>query len=253
MKFYLGIWQPAHARKIDRFFFSFRRLRGRKSPLCENGSDWIMDSGGFNEIRQHGEYTFSVDEYLESVELHQPVAFAVMDWMCEPIMLEKTGLSIQEHQERTIESWQTIRSLWDGQRSEIMPILQGWTPDDYAKHAQMYLAAGTPHDGYFGVGSVCTRQGTPTINAVLASIHTELPYARLHGFGVKTALLRTWGRNLLYSADSMAWSFAGRKIRNHLPWCKSTAKNRANCLSFALYWRERIEEIINSPYQMLLL
>jgi hypothetical protein len=249
MKFYLGIWQPNHARKVDKFFFSFRRLQGRRIPLCENGQDWIMDSGGFSELRQNGHYTFGVHEYLGAVELHRPVAFAVMDWMCEPVMLERTGLTIREHQERTVESWLEIQSLWDGE-SEIMPVVQGWTPEEYRECIQMYLGAGAPPDGYFGIGSVCTRQGLPVINAVLSAVRAEIPHARLHGFGVKMSLLQTWGRELLYSADSMAWSYAGRKRRRHLPECKSQAKNCANCLPFALYWRRKVEAILDKPYQM---
>jgi hypothetical protein len=66
---------------------------------------------------------------------------------------------------------------------------------------------------WVGVGSVCKRNGTPEqIEAVLDAIHNVRPDLRLHGFGVKLTSLRSGLiRSRLYSADSMAWSFAARK------------------------------------------
>ena len=44
------------------------------------------------------------------------------------------------------------------------------------------------------------------------AIHAQRPDLRLHGFGIKiTALHDERVRELLYSADSMAWSYAARK------------------------------------------
>ena len=33
------------------------------------------------------------------------------DWMCEPWMVAKTGLSVEEHQERTVENFVRLREL----------------------------------------------------------------------------------------------------------------------------------------------
>ena len=64
-----------------------------------------------------------------------------------------------------------------------------------------------------GVGSVCKRNGHPRqIEDVLLAIKSERPDLRLHGFGIKlTALSSVTVRSLLHSADSMAWSYAGRR------------------------------------------
>ena len=44
------------------------------------------------------------------------------------------------------------------------------------------------------------------------AIKRERPDLRLHGFGVKTtALASSVVRDCLYSADSMAWSYAARR------------------------------------------
>ena len=63
-----------------------------------------------------------------------------------------------------------------------------------------------------GVGSVCKRNRAPEIRRVLANLRSDgaLPM-RLHGFGVKAEGLAA-ARTLLWSADSMAWSYRGRVL-----------------------------------------
>jgi len=129
--------------------------------------------------------------------------------MCEPFILSKTGLSIVEHQQLTIERFDQIIKLTS---IPIMPVLQGFEPKDYINHLFMYgerIKAGIR----VGVGSICKRNGNPTeIIRVLESIKQERPDLKLHGFGLKkTSLQNTYITSLLYSADSMAWSYAARK------------------------------------------
>jgi hypothetical protein len=93
-----------------------------------------------------------------------------------------------------------------------MPVLQGYAPRDYAMHILAYgdrLKSGM----WVGVGSVCKRNGDPeAIVEVLSAVHRTRPDLLLHGFGVKqTALMHPGVRDLLFSADSMAWSYAARK------------------------------------------
>lgn len=70
-----------------------------------------------------------------------------------------------------------------------------------------------PYGAWVGVGSVCKRNGSPSaIRDVLYAIKRYRPDLRLHGFGLKrTAIANLWIRENLYSADSMAWSYAERK------------------------------------------
>lgn len=93
-----------------------------------------------------------------------------------------------------------------------MPVLQGYAPSDYLRHVNMYgdrLKSGM----WVGIGSVCKRNGDPeAIVEVLMAVHSLRPDLRYHGFGVKqTALQHPGVRDLLATADSMAWSFAARK------------------------------------------
>jgi len=132
------------------------------------------------------------------------------DMMCEPWMLERTGLSIADHQRITIDRYVIVRAACG---PIIMPVLQGYAPADYASHARQYESRGFLGRGeWVGIGSVCKRQGRPgAIAAVLDAVLSHRPDLRLHGFGVKIRALGCQSvRGRLYSCDSMAWSFAAR-------------------------------------------
>jgi hypothetical protein len=211
MKFYVGIHMPHQADKVKRAFISVNRLAKRKSAFPVN--EWIMDSGAFTTIAKHGRYPEPVSAYAEQIKRWRRngnlVAAVAQDYMCEPHMLAKTGLTIQEHQRLTVERYDQLLACDPG--AYIMPVLQGYDPQDYVRHIRMYgsrLALGA----YVGVGSVCKRNSSPSsVEQVLRAIHDERPDLRLHGFGVKTTALAWSGvRDSLYSADSMAWSFAAR-------------------------------------------
>lgn len=71
-------------------------------------------------------------------------------------MLEKTGLTITDHQRLTIERYDELLRCDTG--VYIMPVLQGYAPKDYVSHVRQYgyrLAQGA----WVGVGSVCKRNG----------------------------------------------------------------------------------------------
>jgi hypothetical protein len=144
-------------------------------------------------------------------------------------MLEKTGLTVNDHQRLTVERYDQLIAEDTGVC--IMPVLQGYDPKDYLNHLEMYgdrLGVGA----YVGVGSVCKRNGNPSaIVQVLKAIRGARPDLKLHGFGVKTTAL-AWAdvRDNLYSADSMAWSFAARmEGRNGNDWRNAVKfQNRIN-------------------------
>lgn len=217
MIFYVGLCQPNKGIRLDRAFISANRLWNQKAPILVN--EWVMDSGAFTEISTHGRYRSSVEDYAEVIrrfarsgDLKAAVA---QDFMCEPHILEKTGLTIPDHQRLTIERYDALIAC-DVGGVTIMPVLQGFAPEDYAHHLRLYGDRLRPNM-WVGVGSVCKRQGSPkAILEVLKAIHQERPDLRLHGFGVKlTALKNKEVRDHLHSADSMAWSFAARKAREN--------------------------------------
>lgn len=220
MRFFTGLHQPSDAQHFDAAFVSVNRLRKRKSAF--KVGDWIMDSGAFTEISTHGHYRHGVKEYAAEIRRWKDngnlLAAVSQDWMCEPWIVEKTGLSVRQHQQLTVERYDEL--LADDTGVYILPVLQGYHPDDYVRHIRMYGARLTP-GAWVGVGSVCKRNGDPSaIARVLIAIKHERPDLLLHGFGLKkTALSSDFISSQLHTADSMAWSFHARKQgRNGNSW-----------------------------------
>ena len=252
-RFYPGLHNIADVKNLPRAFVSIKRLtykcprsgvtKDRKSDF-EVG-DWILDSGAFTEITQHGNYRQSVATYARQIarwsRCGNLVAAVTQDYMCEPEMFEwiaedpESG-EIRTEKEREELAWQlgepagtsaAVHQLWTVDRylslvaavralgcdTYIMPTLQGYEPAEYVECLRMYEAAGAlPHGALCGVGSVCKRNSKPAaIREVLAAIRQARPDLRLHGFGLKvTALEDSEIRDALESSDSMAWSLAAR-------------------------------------------
>src|SRR5205807_2659774 len=106
---------------------------------------WALDSGGFTELRLHGGWLTTAAAYVAAVrryrdEIGRLEWAAPMDWMCEPFMLAKTGLTVAEHQERTVANYLELRSL--APDLPFVPVLQGWSRDDYRRCATPYEKAG---------------------------------------------------------------------------------------------------------------
>ena len=219
MRFFTGLHQPSDAKHFDAAFVSVNRLKNRKSDF--QVGDWIMDSGAFSEISRHGEYRTEVAEYAKQIERWKIcgnlLAAVTQDYMCEKFILEKTGMTIQEHQEKTIARYDELLRYETG--VYIMPVLQGYEPKDYIRHLAMY-GSRLAHGAWVGIGSVCKRNGDPrAIENVLLAIHQHRPDLKLHGFGLKSTALKSGiVDQLLYSADSMAWSFQARMKGNGNDW-----------------------------------
>jgi hypothetical protein len=221
VRFFCGLHQPSDAQHFSAAFVSVNRLRNRKGPF--QVGDWIMDSGAFTEISTHGRYRESVEEYAGQVRRWATngnlLAAVAQDWMCEPWIIERTGLSVAEHQWLTVKRYDALRSE-DTAGVYIMPVLQGYAPEEYVAHIRQYgerLKTGA----WVGVGSICKRNSNPrSVEAVLLAIKGERPDLQLHGFGLKaTALRSALVFDLLHTADSMAWSYHARKQgRNGNDW-----------------------------------
>jgi hypothetical protein len=247
MKFFLGTHEPHWLGLLDVPLFVARgRLASRKSfPRARVG--WALDSGGFSELTLHGRWTVTPQTYAAEVrrwrdEVGNLEWAAIQDWMCEPIVREKTGLSVEEHQRRTVQSYEDLQAL--APDLPWTPVLQGWSVWDYLRHAEMYEARGhrLAAAPVVGVGTLCRRQATLKASLILNQLCDELP--RLHGFGLKTQGLRSIGGERLFSADSMAWSYDARRSR---PLPGHTHKNCANCAEYALQWRASLLDAIASP------
>lgn len=206
---------------------------------------WALDSGGFSELRLHGGWTIDAPEYIAQAERFASEVgllewAAPQDWMVEPSMLARTGRTVAHHQWLTVVNFLQLRSA--GSSVHFVPVLQGWTLDDYLRHVEMYERNGVQlaDEWLVGVGSVCRRQNTTEAGRIIRRLASE--GLALHGFGIKATGLASFA-DCLASADSMAWSYRARRDHQDYPdkrrvcGCKGSC---ANCLHFALRWREQV-------------
>jgi hypothetical protein len=243
LRFYLGTHHPNWLGQVDvPLFISHRRLVKRKT-FPRASAAWALDSGAFTEIKSYGEWTTSPAEYAcfarrYADEVGQMAWASPQDWMCEPFMLERTGKSIEEHQQLTVENVIDLRLLTG--EVHFIPVLQGWTIDDYLRCWELYECAGITleDEPLVGVGSVCRRQGT----AEVFDVFDRLRPLKMHGFGVKLLGLSRLA-SVLHSSDSMAWSFDARRSD---PMPGHTHMNCANCIEYALAWRQRVIDRIGA-------
>lgn len=249
MIFWLGTHVISHMEQTDvPLFVSRRQLAGRKTFPRNRGS-WALDSGGFTELQMFGEWRVRPARYVNEVRrfmLEMPgMAWASpQDWMCEDWVIrggwhngtyfKGTGLTLEEHQRRTVLNYLELCSRAPDVR--WTPVLQGWEKDDYLRCVQMYENAGVDLTAspLVGVGSVCRRQHTKEALEIFRAL-SALGLS-LHAYGLKLKGLQR-SAHLLASSDSMAWSFTARKGKG-LPGCTGH-KNCANCLRYALHWREK--------------
>lgn len=236
-RFWLGTHEASWLSDPDMrpLMVSRRRLQAR--PVGKEAAvDWVLDSGGFTELDKYHGWTLAPDEYLTMVnrwarDIGRLQWAAPQDWMCEPHMLDKTGLTVAEHQRRTVDNYLELRTL--DAAAPIIPVLQGWTPDDYLRCVDLYSAAGVDLASLdlVGLGSVCRRQGIGVAEHIVRSLQP----IRLHGFGMKKTAIGRFG-DLLASADSMAWSFGGRRDGT----CTHLKSKCANHRHWALDWYDSI-------------
>lgn len=254
MIFYLGTHQPAWLATVGvPLFVSRVRLAGRRKLPCRpSGSIWALDSGGFSEIATHGRWTIDDRQLVDEVrryhgEIEGLRWSACRDWMCEAPMLRKTGLRIAEHQRRTTDSYIELMQL--APDLPWAPVLQGYDPDDYLRHVEHYQSRGVDLGAapIVGLGTMCRRQATGEALAVLRALAES--GLRLHGFGLKQLAFLEGAAQYLASADSLAWSMRGRRIRP----CANRRTDRrgrpvmscANCQHHALAYYDKALETIS--------
>lgn len=243
--FYLGTHKPEWLERTwVALFISHRRLRARvRLPRARSG--WALDSGGFTELSLYGGWQTRPTAYVAAVRRYAAqvgsLAWAApQDWMCEPFMLAKTGLTIQQHQERTVANLLELRAM--APQLPFVPVLQGWALADYLRCVEMYDHAGIDlrTEPLVGLGSVCRRQATGEIGAIVGELAGL--GLRLHGFGVKTSGLARYAEHLA-SADSMAWSLDARRSA---PMSGHPHKSCSNCMGYAAQWRDRLLRRLDS-------
>lgn len=280
MKFYLGTHQP-HWLEDARFrgipLFVSRRTLAKRKSLPRAVTRWALDGGGFTELQLYGRWTVTPAQYVDEVRRFRDTIgmldwAAPQDWMCEPQIINGgpgfvgTGLSVEEHQRRTVANFIELRRIAAEQDAEeikrrrferpdaewptivplpIIPVLQGWTMADYWRCEDMYREAGVDlrAEPTVGVGTVCRRQGTAEATRIIQSL--AIGGLNIHAFGFKKKGVEACGA-FLKSADSLAWSYAARRedpMDGHDKPGPGRPKGHINCANCAEY-------AINSYYRL---
>ena len=268
--FYLGTHKPGWLATSGARLFVSRRTLAQRKRLPRAIAPWALDSGGFTQLQDHGRWTFTPAEYVAEVrrfrdEVGRLEWAAPMDWMCEKIVraggvvkarvrggvirFAGTGLSVADHQRRTIDNLLELLALapdlpWAG-------VFQGDEPSDYLRHVEGYVKRGFDFSAVrvWGVGSVCRRQHSAEAGAIFRALDGLGLGLKLHGFGVKTAGLRRFGQYLA-SADSMAWSDHAKRrppLEGHDkpgPGRRTGHKNCANCPEYAARELAKLEAML---------
>ena len=242
-EFKLGTHILPHIEKTDvPLFISFRQLRKRKKKKFNQKGSICVDSGGFSELSLFGKWTIKPKEYIDELKRLENLNLnfewvAQQDLMCENIMLQKTGLTIEQHQNKTVSNFETLRSIEHD--FKVIPVLQGQTIKEYMKCFEKFETAGfnLKQEPIVGIGSVCRRNSSNEIFKITKKLYEK--GLKLHGFGVKSSGLKRYGK-YLKSSDSLAWSSSARYKPPCLNCSLRKVKNCANCLDFALKWRSKV-------------
>ncbi len=250
MVFYLGTHEPSWLVRCNVPLMVSRNRLARLKTLPAATTEWVMDSGGFTELQQHGRWRIDARTYAAEIEHYREHVgemtwCAPQDWMCEDAVIHGgtfkgvtfagTGLSVTEHQARTVGNYLELRAL----DAPVIPVLQGYSLADYERCVALYERAGIDLAALptVGLGSVCRRENTDEIGEVVEAMSAH--GIRCHGFGCKEGAVRRYG-DMLASADSMAWSLAGRKRGT----CTHLKSRCANHMHYAMAWRE---SVVSSP------
>ena len=179
------------------------------------GLDAALDSAGFVAATLHRDYRWSVDEYLDLVAAHPWAWWASMDYCQEKEVAGDRPLRLLRI---AATAFMLGRCRAEARRRGLkppMPILQGWTPDEYVTCAEWLPLTEWPD--LVGIGSVCRRQvgGSDGILAILEAVDAILPpHCKVHLFGVKSTVLELIADHpRVASVDSMAWDVQARAER----------------------------------------
>lgn len=235
--FYLGVHRPKWCEASAIPLMISRNTLARMKNIPVSSCDLFLDSGGFTEVSLYGRWRCDARSFACEMRMYSDVLgrehvkhISPQDWMCEPFVLNKTGLSVEDHQRLTVDNYIELRSI--APDLPFVPVLQGWDIADYDAHVEMYARAGIDLQDYdlVGVGSVCRRQKMQSAAAIIGMLSSY--GLSLHGFGFKVTGLGYASAGLA-SADSMAWSY-GARYNPPLPGCAH--RNCANCWKYAEQW-----------------
>jgi hypothetical protein len=189
------------------------KFQTRRLSLLED-MDACLDSAGFVAMRRYGQYNWSVDQYLDLCAAFPWRWFASMDFCVEQELCENRE-TVLDRISLTIAYLKRCRRAAEerGILDHLMPVIQGWKPNDYARCLEKM--PDIEKCSVLGVGSVCRRpvHGTNGVLEIVERIDRELGSvkAKIHLFGVKSdAATKLRNHPRVVSFDSQAYGTRAR-------------------------------------------
>lgn len=238
---------------------SWARKNLRAPGLPAHITHTAADCGGFVATFKWGDYRYTPAQYVAWLETFTPRWAATMDYCCEDEITSGRAGVVRERQDRT--TMMAHRFWRDYRRTPWawVPTVQGWTLDDYQRHArtlrplvdEMAHYYGPGSDFRVGIGTLCRRASTAMIRAVSAVVASELPGMPLHLWGIKLGALKSRIAlpQAVASVDSAAWESAfahGIEVRR-----ASGLSEREHAYRVALpAYRAKVRAALNQTKQL---
>lgn len=238
----------------------YGKVRGRLPvpSLPDFVTEKAADCGGFVATFKWGKYPYTPEQYVEWLYGWLPQWAAMMDFCCEDeITGGKPGI-VRERQQKTTEMAYHFWSNCKDAQWCWVPTIQGWTVEDYVRHAQemkpliQEMQAYYGKDSYFrvGIGTLCRRASVEMIHEVIREVSAILGDVPLHLWGVKLGLLQSPLAlpEQVVSMDSAAWN--GMFGTNREKWKQSGLGQRQYAHAVALpAYQEKVKRALSTLKQ----
>lgn len=188
--------------------------RVRTLATSEYGSlDAALDSAGFVAAARYRGYPWTIDQYLDLAQAYDWSFYSSMD-LCVENEVAGSKIEVMFRVAETCRLYGEICRYAGNRGMKMpMPVLQGWTIEQYLWCVDNIGIVDWPN--LVGIGSMCRRDvgGDHGILAVVDALDHVLPKnVQFHLFGVKGKALESLGSHpRIHSVDSMAWDFAARR------------------------------------------
>lgn len=165
------------------------------------------------------DYPQTAAEYLRFVRENGGDRYAWQDYVCEPEVRETRGWTVEDAQEKTTEAHIECADAHDDLGIDATPVavVQGWTPEDYARHAQSLVDHGLVTER-MGIGTVCGRSSAEEVRNVIAAVRRVLPDVELHAFGLDKKAYIPAIIDELASTDTLAYCYRYKRPAGWSRW-----------------------------------
>ncbi|MEJ8837747.1 deazapurine DNA modification protein DpdA family protein [Ramlibacter sp. AN1133] len=200
--------------KETKEFSGFRLSALKKMPAH---LDAALDSAGFVAMARYGDYRWTAEEYMQLVSSRDWTWWAAQDYCVEP-PVASASVTKEMRLHATVQGYHRgVRLAQKWGVKNPMPVIQGWTPEDYVKCVEMFALRDDEWPDLVGIGSVCRRNlfGPNGLATVIEALDAILPArVRYHLFGVKGGAVQRLGAHPRFaSIDSQAYDYGVRAVQ----------------------------------------